>query len=119
MSLPIVPGCEWETTSHVYQDKTDLGTIPILVVTDLEKFNTAYNDLALEIINGGQSLRVKCQGIGRTMRWKDRKVSHDELASAIVGNLNGTRRRGSRGPTLTGSSNEALLEELRKRGLNI
>lgn len=77
---------------EVQQDKIPLGDVPLIQVINLTLFDASFPGVAINAINGGQSIRVACQGIGRTARWEDRKVSVDALKEKCVDWLMGIKR---------------------------
>ena len=64
-------------------DKTALGTAPLLTVVDFAKFEAAFPGVLLKHSNG-QSVRVHAQSITRNMLWSDRSTSREKMIEAQV-----------------------------------
>jgi len=74
-------------------DRVELGNGQIAVVTDLEKFRTAFSDATILGILDGTSIRVMSQDVSRRLLNKGTKAA-DAIQSAIINRLHGVRNSG-------------------------
>lgn len=61
--------------------KVELGSVPILMIVDVDKFRTTVEnaDNIIAVHLNGSSIRVHAQGIARDALLKNRKISDGEL----------------------------------------
>jgi hypothetical protein len=88
---------------------------PIVKVSDLPTFRGTWpngDEVVMQGLNGGQSLRVKLQAVIRTKVEANHKIGDDDLIEAQL-----TAMLGVRAPTSAALSDETLLAEARRRGL--
>lgn len=64
-------------------DKTSVGTAPLLTVIEFAPFETAFPGVMLKHSNG-QSIKVHAQAITRNMLVADRSASRDKMIEAQV-----------------------------------
>ena len=84
-------GFEW-SLENVERDKTDLGKVPIPVVTDVLVFNERFPNRVLAALNG-QSIRVGAQRVGRDMRWKTSGIDSGIIGESVLAWLRGLPAR--------------------------
>jgi len=71
-------------------DRVELGNGQIAIVTDLEKFRTAFSDECVLGILDGTSIRVMSQDVSRRLLNKGTKKAED-IQAAIINRLKGVR----------------------------
>jgi hypothetical protein len=71
-------------------DRVELGNGQIAIVTDLEKFRTAFTDTVILGILDGTSIRVMSQDVSRRLLNKGTKKAED-IQAAIINRLRGVR----------------------------
>lgn len=74
-------------------DRVEIGNAQIAVVTDLEKFRTAFSDATVLGILDGTSIRVMSQDVSRRSLEKGVK-SPDAIQAGIINRLRGVRNSG-------------------------
>lgn len=74
-------------------DRVEIGNAQIAVVTDLEKFRTAFSDATVLGILDGTSIRVMSQDVSRRSLEKGVK-SPDVIQAGIINRLRGVRNSG-------------------------
>lgn len=74
-------------------DRVEIGNAQIAVVTDLEKFRTAFSDATVLGILDGTSIRVMSQDVSRRSLEKGVKAA-DVIQAGIINRLRGVRNSG-------------------------
>lgn len=73
--------------------KVALRDVPHIFVTDVKIFDEHFPGTILGSLNG-TSLKVLSQAVARRMVLKDRKVTDEQIKSAILNAVRGIRQRG-------------------------
>lgn len=98
-------------------DRMELGKGPIMVVTDITKFEATFPGAILASLDGS-SIRVEAQSVVRRMLAADKSVSVDEMKDAVVNKIRGIRNK-SRGTTVVtkfiGLDGQGYNSELEKK----
>lgn len=94
---PTAYGFRWsdvEIATGGQGDKgTSLGTVPCPYITDDTAFAHNFPGILLRYLNGSSSIRVKVQGVGRTARLKDSRITNEALKPVILAAVLGSRTR--------------------------
>lgn len=111
-------GFEW-SLEHVSTDGqgdkgTDLGEVPILVVTNVARFETAFPGRIMASLDGS-SIRVISQRVVRSKREKNRSISAEDLKPLVLDAVLGIRAKAVRVDTLAAfaASQGLTVEELK------
>jgi hypothetical protein len=90
LASPETYGFRW-TGGDLNKDGLPMGRCPWIQATDTHKLEDSFgSEFVLAAIND-TALRVIHQGIGRDMRWSDRKVSEDTIKARIVEHMLGKK----------------------------